>query len=50
MLKVCHFRIFTLTIIIEKVQNYILTMWGEDEGIWKTMPPKERKLNTLVII
>lgn len=35
-----------LMIIIEKVQNYILTMWGEDEGIWKTMPPKERKLTS----
>lgn len=30
MLKVCHFRIFTLMRIVEIVQNYILKMgeWG----------------------
>lgn len=39
MLKVCNFRIFPLMRIIEVVQNYILKM---DEGIWKTMLPKER--------
>lgn len=43
MLKVCHFRIFTLMRTVEIVQNYILKMGvGRDEGIWKTMPRKER--------